>query len=325
MSRIITSIVILLFPLIAFCAPIKFRFASKAEGQQLKTEDTAYYNRLSQTDIDWRMRKENATLEEYIAYCAEQVEDFSTEEIKAVTDAMATIEDKLNSLGCQPPVPDEIVFIKTTMKEEGGANAYTLKNQIFLGSECLNSVQLTGTLAHELFHCISRHSPELRRKMYALIGFTVMDEEIDFPQDVRERIIANPDVERIDNYGTFTIEGKKRRCALVTVYTQTWSEAYAKQKDSATFFGNLDIVLMPLDDLNASYSLMYNDKDYVPDLWSQVGENTYYLLAPEECMADNFSYAIVPTKPREQYKTPKLLKKIIKTLKKNKKSSWIKN
>lgn len=318
MNRIITSIVILLIPLSAFCVPIKFHFASKAEGQQLMMEDTTYYNRLTQTDIDWRMRKENASLAEYISYSVEQVEDFGAEEIKAVTDAMATIEDSFKKLGCQLPVPDEIVFIKTTMKEEGGANAYTRKNQIFLGSECLNSVHFTGTLAHELFHCISRHSPELRRKMYKLIGFTVMDEEIDFPEAVRERITANPDVERIDNYGTFTIEGKKRRCALVTVYTQTWSEANAKRKNSATFFGNLDIVLIPLDDLNSSYSILFNDKDSIPDLWSQVGENTYYLLAPEECMADNFSFAIVPTKPRGQYRTPKLLKNIIKTLKKNK-------
>ena len=45
MNRIITSIVILLIPLSAICAPIKFRFASKAEGQQLMMEDTAYHNR----------------------------------------------------------------------------------------------------------------------------------------------------------------------------------------------------------------------------------------------------------------------------------------
>ena len=74
MNRIITSIVILLIPLSAFCVPIKFHFASKAEGQQLMMEDTTYYNRLTQTDIDWRIRNDNASLAENISHSVEQVE-----------------------------------------------------------------------------------------------------------------------------------------------------------------------------------------------------------------------------------------------------------
>ena len=41
---------------------LNVRFASKEEGQQLILGNTQYYNRLTQVDIDWRARKENATL-----------------------------------------------------------------------------------------------------------------------------------------------------------------------------------------------------------------------------------------------------------------------
>ena len=52
------------------------RFASKDEGQQLVLGNTQYYNRLTQVDIDWRARKENATLDELKTFAKQQVLDF---------------------------------------------------------------------------------------------------------------------------------------------------------------------------------------------------------------------------------------------------------
>ena len=297
---------------------LHFRFASKAEGQLLKMGDTIYYNRLSQADIDWRMRKENATIEEFMEYGREQILDFTHEEQMAVSRAMAVIEDSLKAIACNLPIPEDIVFIKTTMKDEGSANAYTIKNQIFLGSKFLvvdtdenpeAHNRMLKTLAHELFHCISRNSPFFRQQMYSLIGFTVMDNEIDFPESVRARIMANPDVEKFDSFGTFVIDGEKRRCALLTLYKNTWAEAYSKQGENADFIRNIDIFLIPLDDFNSCFSTFQ-----VSDFLKQVGKNTFYVLSPEECMADNFSFAVVPSKPRDKYSSPKLIQDIIEKL-----------
>jgi hypothetical protein len=297
---------------------LNFHFASKAEGQLLKMGDTIYYNRLSQADIDWRMRKENATIEELMEYGREQILDFTYEEQIAVSKAMAVIEDSLTAIACNLPIPEDIVFIKTTMKDEGSANAYTIKNQIFLSSKFLVTDtdenpeahnRMLKTLAHELFHCISRNSPSFRQQMYSLIGFTVMDKEIDFPESVRARIMANPDVDKFDNFGTFVIDGKKHRCALLTLYKSTWAEAYSKQGENADFIRNIDIVLIPLDDLNSCFSPFQ-----VPGFWKKVGQNTLYVLSPEECMADNFSFAVVPSKPRDKYSSPQLIKDIIEKL-----------
>ena len=301
---------------------LNFHFASKAEGQLLKMGDTIYYNRLSQADIDWRMRKENATIEELMEYGREQILDFTYEEQIAVSKAMAVIEDSLKAIACNLPIPEDIVFIKTTMKDEGSANAYTIKNQIFLGSKFLVTDtdenpnahnRMLKTLTHELFHCISRNSPSFRQQMYSLIGISVMDKEIDFPKSVRARIMANPDVDKFDNLGTFVIDGKKRRCTLLTLYKTTWAEAYSKQGENADFIRNIDIVLIPLDDLNSCYSITQSD------IWnqivSQMGQNTFYVLSPEESMADNFSFAVVPSMPRDKYTSPNLIQHIIEKLK----------
>lgn len=53
--------------------------------------------------------------------------------------------------------------------------------------------------------------------MYAILGFTVVGEDYDFPSEIRERIISNPDVERHNSYATFDIGGEKRDCVAIFI------------------------------------------------------------------------------------------------------------
>ena len=312
---------------------INIRFATKEEGQQYIRSNTQYYDRLTQADIDWRVRKEGATLDELIALAQKQVQDFTPLQMEMVQISVARIEDKLNSLQSQLPIPEEIVFVSTTMKEESEAReAYTSSNLIFLNARMLDRLEhistydpdswpfflcdLTQLIAHELFHCITRHSPTFRKAMYALIGFTVMDHDIDFPEHVRRMIMANPDVEHIDNYAEFTIHGEKRLCALLPLYCMTWSEASKKAGELARFFSFSDGCLVPLDDLDKPIH-----HSLASDFWDKLGNdpnwvsvrNTDYATAPEESLAVNFSYAI--TASNEVYPNPELIAAILDTLK----------
>lgn len=297
-------------------------FASKEEGRQLIPGNSQYYGRLSQTDIDWRARKEDATLDELITYAQDQVQNFTPAEIHLVESSVSFIEFQLNHLKCNIPVPQEIVFVKSTLQDESGALAYTTGNQIFLNVRLLEhflpkpsekvpfekAMRFTVLIAHELFHCITRHSPKFRQQMYGLIGFTVMDHEVEFPEKVRNAIMANPDVERIDNYAEFNINGLRRKCVLLSLYTNSWANAYARQGDSASFFNNNQPYLLALDDLQTPIDL-----DYAIDFWDKVGQNTEYVTAPEECLADNFSYAVV-LGPDRDYGSPWLIEAIYNTL-----------
>ena len=295
---------------------INYHFASKTEGQKLLADNTEYYNSLNQNDIEWRMKKTGATLDELKAFAQTCVRDFTDEEKAAVVDAMEFIEGKLQSKGATLPFPKEdIVFVKTTMEEESGAGAYTYKTDIYLGEVLLwygftNPYYFREIIAHEIFHCLTRNSPEFRRQMYRLIGFAVTGTDYVFAPDIQNKILSNPDVEHIDNYAEFTINGVKRNCELITIYSKTWAEASAEAGDNASFFNFFQTVLVPVDELDTYYST-----EEATDFWDVVGENTSYVFAPEECLADNFSYAVVYGLDGMTYKTPQLIADIINLLK----------
>ena len=159
---------------------INIRFASKEEGQLLIKSNTRYYNRLTQMDIDWRAKKENATLDELIASAQSHVLDFTEADKNLVKQTVKFIEKRFDELDCQIPIPDEIIFIKTTMEDEGNAYAYTSGNMIILNESCIERYGIKELIAHELFHCITRHSPEFRQKMYNLI--IPMNQSLQFTQ-----------------------------------------------------------------------------------------------------------------------------------------------
>ena len=68
---------------------------------------------------------------------------------------------------------------------------------------------------------------------------------------------------------------------------------------------------MPLDDMSKVY-----DVTEASDFWTVVGHNTKYVISPEECMADNFSYAVIQgMNPATPYQSPQLIQNIITALK----------
>ena len=73
---------------------INIRFASKDEGQQL-IKSSSYYNRLTQMDIDWRAKKQNASLAELITMAQSNVRDFTEADKDLVIQAVKFIESSL--------------------------------------------------------------------------------------------------------------------------------------------------------------------------------------------------------------------------------------
>ena len=304
---------------------INYHFATLTEGQQLLDANDEFYNSLNQNNIDWRMRRTGANLNELKAFAQTCVRDFTDEEKAAITRAVASIEETLNTMGAVLPFPDDIAFVRTTMEEEGNAGAYTHKTEIYVGERILkkgipqdgddeattesNRLYFNYVIAHELFHCLTRNSPKFRSQMYSIIGFTTTGSDFAFSPDIQNNILINPDVEQLDNYAEFTINGVKRNCELLVLYTKTWAEAYAEAGDEASFFDFNQAVLVPIDALDTYYSI-----DEASDFWDVVGRNTDYVIAPEECLADNFGFTIAYGLDGMVYQTPKLIANIYDAL-----------
>lgn len=283
---------------------LRYHFASQAEGRQLKMANTAYFDGLNQYDLDWKTYQSGATLAEYKVFAEEQIVDFTEDEKQVINSAMDFVESRCAELGIRLPLHDEIVFIKSNMADEGYAGGYTHKNEIYLSSYVLGHavrasqgeygdfdreyfLHFTHELvAHEIFHVLTRGDAQFRQLMYSLVGFTVMDHDVEFGPAVRSVLESNPDVEHYDNWAEFTIGGVKRRCILTAVYTSSYAEAAATDSE-ANFFYYTQGVLVPLDEPNIMIPI-----GQATDFYDVMGHNSDYLLAAEEYLADNFSYLI---------------------------------
>ena len=289
-----------------------YRFADIEEGAYLILGNEEYLQGFNQCDLDYRLQKKGATREEWEELAVRQVEEFSDDEVQTLDAAMAELEGLIVERGITLPESEEIVFVKTTMREEGGASAYTHGTQIYLRASVLSLLTAddekfhkdgVSILAHELFHCLTRSNPDFRTQMYKIISFDVQEDDYAFGPNVTERIISNPDVEHHNSSALFTIGGEQKRCAVV-FYAKKFFET---KGDS--FFDNGGTGLVPVDDLNTLY-----DSEEASDFWEVFGRNTEYVIDPEETMADNFSFAVTYGRDGMAYETPQIIDAILTEL-----------
>ncbi|MBR6091110.1 MAG: hypothetical protein IKP86_14320, partial [Anaerolineaceae bacterium] len=309
------TVFVLLFVFVLFAAVncfaessiFSYRFADAEESAQLLLSHRDYYDNLTQNDLNFRMQKQDAALEELEAFAAEQTLDWTDEEKAAIDEAMSVIEQICRERGYTLPLTDGIVFAKTTMHEECDAGGYTHGTEIYLGEGLIAyglsddpaaKTYLYDVVAHELFHCLTRNHPDFREAMYGILGFTVVEEDYPFPQEISSIIIANPDVGHHNSYAAFDIDGEMKDCVVIF----TTAEPFSEPGDN--FFDSMVTGLVPVDDLGVMYT-----SDNASNFWEVFGENTEYVIDPEETLADNFSYTIVYGMDLE-YQTPEIINAI---------------
>lgn len=224
---------------------------------------------------------------------------------------MKSLDAEIKKQSYNLDFPKEIIFVKTTQKEEGNAEAYTRVNWIAIGEHALkeaSDADLKYLVAHELFHLLTRQNSNFKKDIYKVIGFTVIEKEIIFPSDLAEIRISNPDISRYDSYGTFTIGGQKQYCTMV-IYTD-------RPYDGKALFDYLKVGLVPLNGdfvpvQKAGKTIIYA-LDEAEDFYTQVGKNTNYLIHPEEIMADNFAFTLTGKK---DLANPEIIQNVQKVLK----------
>ena len=291
-----------------------FGFADAKEGVVLITGNQDYLKGLTQNDLDFRMQKKDATLEEYISFAGQQVRDFTEAEKEGISTCMQNVWEICEKNQYTLPEVGEITFVKTTMEEESGAAAYTHGTQIYLSEGLVSFFSSedrwardygTTVLVHELFHCLTRNDAGFREDMYGIIGFRIQEEEFSFGAEVREQMLSNPDVGKHNSYATFRIDGQDRECVVVLASTRPF------QKPGDNMFNLMMVGLVPIDNLSVMYP-----SDRAENFWEVFGHNTDYVIDPEEALADNFSYAIMYGETGMNYKSPEIIKAICKYLKK---------
>jgi hypothetical protein len=264
-------------------------FASIEEGRAALTRRDEFIERLSAFDRAARIHRAGATTEEFLEVVGRSVRDWPAEERAAVAAAYATLRPQLDAL--KLPWPSRVLVVHTSGEEEGGAT-YTRGDAIVLAPAQLAAAErpaLARTLAHELFHVLSRANPALRDRAYAAIGFLPCG-EIPLPSSLRDLRITNPDAPRNDHCIEVGVDGAHAR-ALPILYARTPYDA----RRSAPFFAYMELRLLVLDPAGR-----YDDAhprliaiEGVQDFFEQAGRNTQYVIHPEEILADNFALIVM--------------------------------
>lgn len=287
----------------------KLHFASVEEGRAILTRVDDYLGSLSRFDLEARLHTDaDATLERFQKYIAEQVIEWTPADRAKLAEVVARLKPKFDAY--RLPLPQPVVVVQTTGLEEANA-AYCRGTAIVLPKHMVGwaAARLERLFVHELFHVLSRNSPETRAKLYAIVGFRAC-QEIELPPAWRDRKITNPDGPKLDTCIELTVGEEKLR-AVPLLYA---APARYDITRTDSFFKYMQFRLLVVDEQEGRWSPRLNDGEPVlldpattPDFAAQIGANTKYIVHPDEILADNFVYLITG---RQDLPTPRIVQEL---------------
>lgn len=276
-------------------------FPDKETAIEKLTERDQFVEAMSRFDRQSRLQSDtDVTIEAYLEFVSQHVLDWNDDEIKLVKSVLTSLEEKFRPY--QLPFPEHVLFVKTDGKEEGGA-AYCRRNMVVLPAPrvAVSRERLERLIIHELFHVLSSHNPKLRQKLYSIIQFET-GAEIPLPSSLAERKLTNPDAPLVNSVISLTHNEKE-----ITVTPILFSKVEKYESTlGGPFFKFLEFKLMVVvQDESQWKPLLVDDAPVLlspgktPDYIKRIGNNTGYIIHPDEILADNFVHLILQAKDLE--------------------------
>jgi hypothetical protein len=286
------------------------RFASAEMGREALTANDAFTANLSRFDLQCRMKTDReVTLAEWKQFVAESVRKWDEEQFDAVSKSLGRVAERLARF--RLPLPPVVSLIHTTGDEEASA-AYTRGSSIVLPTKVLSypATQLDRLLVHELFHVMSRHDGAIRAKLYGIIGFELC-EPIAMPASLAARRITNPDAPLTDCTMELAAADGKTFTGAPILYTS--SKQY-DPKAGKTMFQQLTFRLLVVEKHGGRWEPavarggpVVIDPKKEKAFLEKVGENTNYIIHPDEILADNFVRMVMGD---TELKTPRVVEEM---------------
>jgi hypothetical protein len=274
----------------AWADELSFSFVTADQGRAVLTARDDFVAALSPFDRAARLKSAAPVSEaQYLAHVGRSVVQWEPAPRARVEAALKALKPSLARL--KVPLPPTVMLINTTGQEEGQAE-YTRDDAIVLPRPFLAGTDknLEFVIAHELFHILSRRNPELREDLYEDIGFEPCT--VALPEALGTRKITNPDAPLTRHCIEVTWRGDDYR-ALPVLYAD--AAAYDPAR-GGEFFEYLQFRLV-LDTSKQAESpagsarLVKLDGE-IGRFYEQVGNNTTYVIHPEEILADNFAQVV---------------------------------
>lgn len=299
--------------------------ASIADGRKRLTAKDAFIDNQSNFDRQARVNLRQSVVHVseaiYSDYVSSQVMEWSPSEIEALTKVIGSIKEKMADLALH--FSEQIVLVKTSGLEEGYA-AYTRGiDTIVLPANYVGSLEtaisygdplhpakdqafLENVIIHEMFHLFSKNNPDVRRELYGMIEYQVLENAVELPDvpwgDSRMPAlkITNPDTPTMNVAIRLQVPAVPGKHDGATVKKQLLPVLLAKETyKGGIFFDYLQwwfFAVQQSDDgwiceLNDDgQPLMYEvDQELLKRYYRLVGRNfTNEVFHPDEILAQSF-------------------------------------
>jgi hypothetical protein len=243
---------------------------------------------------------------EFLAYAGRNVLSWSPAETNRLAGILQEAGRKLAPWHL--PFPGAIWIIKTTGREEI-PSFYTRQNAFIIPRQDVREAG-PDVLTHELFHILSRQNPELRRKLYGIIGFTRVN-EVTPPEEWRSRHFTNPDGNQ--NGWLITLTNQNQ---VIQAVPELYSPVEFDPAKTVNPFGFFRLLVVTNNGEGWSPKLTGGHAELlrqgeVQGFYEQIGRNTGYVIHPDEILAENFVLLI---NGDTELKTPRIIEEMKKVL-----------
>jgi acetyl esterase/lipase len=288
--------------------------ASVEQGRAVLGAEDRFTAELSRFDLESRLAtNKEVTTKDLLKFAVEQVAAWGEADRKKLSPIIEKIRDRF--AGLKLPFPKQVLLIKTTGKEEGGA-AYCRGNAIILPRSRVDIApeKLERLLAHELFHVLSSHNEKLRHALYQIVGYRPCT-KIALPKEIADRKITNPDGPTLSYYIELEVDGQQRRAVPLLL-----AKSRFDPEAGGSFFRYLQFRLLAVEQEGDLWrpavedeQLVLFDPKEVPAYRRKIGNNTNYIIHPDEILADNFVHLVMTT---EELPNPEIVERMRQLLRK---------
>lgn len=297
--------------------------AASVAINQDKTQ--GFFEKISLIDIGIQLKSKErfasrkAGIQAYKEFLASEVLSFNEDEKTFMLQVMSQIKRQIDSINPNLWMND-IRLIKTRTNHYGPNVYYTRDKNIIIPENVLKSKSMeehNAVMLHEFFHILSRYNPQLREDLYALIGFHRHNRDLQINSRLADISLINPD--GISTDYSITLYSNAREIEAIPIITSV-HKSY--KENIPAFFSYLKFDLYEIDD--DDQILFKTDgagtiTDGMNSFFQQIGDNTQYIIHPDEILADNFMLGVLSTDSgdfsRYSEKGKKLIDDILEVLK----------
>lgn len=295
---------------------VVFADSTAAATAILKDDKEKFFKKIGKLDMGIQMRRNfdektprYTALAQYQEFLQRDMASFSKSEQVLVAKCMKEAVSLCNKINPNI-VPPKIELLKTHAMHYGQGAWYTRENRIIIPFDVLSTkdrstseveAALTQTLLHEIFHIFSRYNAEKRMRLYSLIGFKNIGViPLDMKEGLKQRLLLNPD--GINMAQVIDMQTDSSMISAIPVLTASETEYTSAKPD---FFSYVKFDLYQVVRGRGGIKVISNEDGTstlelkkMHEFFRKIGDNTNYIIHPDEVLADNFAILALSQKDK---------------------------